>query len=205
MTGKSFDTDAWRERWLQGNTPWDLGGVHQKTEELLALVEQCTQKAPAGRVLIPCCGHAHDVVTYVDRGCDVVAVDAVPEAIVAAEALYGQLPQVRFQTSDFFTYTADEAFDWVFDRAALCAMDPELWRPYLEACHRNLNTGGVFASVLFTSRKENPDGGPPFAMTFSQLMQATQGLFHFAGGYEYELNHPDKVIGTEGLVALVKI
>ena len=62
--------DAWERRYREGKTGWDRG------EPSPALMHWLAEGlVPAGRVLVPGCGHGHEIVELIRAGCDVTAVD----------------------------------------------------------------------------------------------------------------------------------
>ena len=182
----------WRQRWQEGSTGWDLGGVHPGLMEAMNLVqnihlEDHTQAAfqeEAGarprirKAYVPGCGRAHDVAWLAQFKStsdelvwqQVVGADFAPEAIQDASALYGKVQGVSLRCEDVTVVPSEDrgAFDLVFDRAMLCALKPELRPAYMKAVVERLAPRGVHLVFLFDRIKpryegENPrESGPPF-------------------------------------------
>ena len=72
--------EAWNERYLQNDTPWDLAGP---TPELVRLLDSKRWKPP-GHVLVPGGGRGHDAILFARHGFTVDLVDFAPSAIEAA-------------------------------------------------------------------------------------------------------------------------
>jgi len=73
----------WEQRYRAGRTAWDRGGVSPALEHWLG-----TGQVPAGRVLVPGCGHGHEVAELVRAGRQVTAVDIAAQPVMR---LVGQL------------------------------------------------------------------------------------------------------------------
>lgn len=169
----------WHERWQENKTAWDLHGPHPLTRELLELTANLAPGEPSGKWLIPGCGRAHDAKELFRAGVkDVVAKDLVPKAIEEARNVYGSTPGLSLVCGDVTDVSmAEEAsFNGIFDRAMLCALSGELRTNYVLAMTRLLKPGGIFASIPF-AETDNPESGPPFAITDSELRQRFNSQF----------------------------
>lgn len=167
-----MERSFWQERWDAGRIGFHLDRVHPSLER--HWVEAAKGPRAPGRVLVPLCGKALDLLWLRDRGCHVVGVEFVRKAIVD----FGRDNELPLQSrardgyelffaeglelwlADFFALTTAEIgqFDGVFDRAALVAMDPARREQY--ARHLSLLTvpgGGV---LLINLRHDLPDGPP---------------------------------------------
>lgn len=155
--------EPWRERWLVGQTGWDQGGPHSQLDRLLRHATQ-EGRLPAGaRIFSAGCGRAHNEAWLAGQGYRVDAVDAVPEAIEGARALYGQVAGLNLQVSDVFAAVEPEpAYDAVFDRAMLCAIEPRHRPTYIQAIHHKLKSDALVLAILF--RRTRTPEGPPFAV-----------------------------------------
>ena len=169
----------WHERWQENKTAWDLNGPHPVTRELLELTAKLAPGEPSGKWLIPGCGRAHDAQELFRAGVkEVVAKDLVPKAIEEARSVYGSTLGLRLVCGDVTDVSmAEEAsFNGIFDRAMLCALSGELRTNYVLAMTRLLKPGGIFASIPF-AETGNPESGPPFAITDSELRQRFNSRF----------------------------
>ena len=161
----------WHERWAEQKTGWDLNGPHPLTKILFERVQALHPQVAKGRWLIPGCGRAHDGPFLLESGASSVeGRDLVPLAIEEAQRLYGHIQNMKFRCGDINDLSHSEvgAFDGVFDRAMLCALEGENRVNYVRSCERYLKLGGVFASLAFASTFE-PEIGPPFQITKQQI------------------------------------
>lgn len=156
------DNEMWEERWRDGRTGWDLGAPHPYLGDLWKL----SLAQPPARVWVPGCGRGHDAAALAKLGYDVLATDLSAIAIKEAQRCYpGIGPSLRFEVSDLFETRAsqfDGPFDYVYDRAMMCALPPGKQEAYLRVCASELKPGGKFCSILFSMISGKPTEGPPF-------------------------------------------
>jgi protein-L-isoaspartate O-methyltransferase len=157
----------WDERYRAGFTPWDASGVPA------ALTRFVEAARPGRRVLVPGCGSAYEAGWLHARGFDVLAIDIAPLAIERAREILGDAVADRvLRQEDFLTLQAE--FDWIYERALLCALPYRLWDEYAEAAHRLLAPSGVLAGFFFIHQAaDQPRRGPPFSAHPTEL----DGLF----------------------------
>lgn len=150
--------DFWDQRFAEGVTPWNAGGV---PAELSGFAAACAAGgAPAPRVLIPGCGHAWEAGYLAARGWQVDALDFSAVAIAAARAQLGDWPG-RLLHADFFAFDAPAPYDLVYERAFLCALPRRLWPDYAPRVARLLRPGGLLAGYFLLGDEPK---GPPFAI-----------------------------------------
>jgi SAM-dependent methyltransferase len=102
-----------------------------------------------------------------------MAIDIAPVALARArEVLGGEVADRVLRQADFFTL--DDEFDWIYERALLCALPPRLWPDYGAAVSRLLRPGGLLAGFFFVDDAAGePRRGPPFAAHRAEI----DGLF----------------------------
>jgi len=86
----------------------------------------------------------------------------------------------------------------------LCALGESLRRRYVEAMAAALKKGGVFASIAFAKTSE-PNIGPPFSISESELKQLFSQLFQVIHLEETVSKACDQKILSEWLFVAVKI
>jgi len=176
-------SEDWIGRWREGRTGWHKASVHPLFERWWDALG-----VPAGaRVLVPLAGASLDIAALLERGYEVDAVELAGEAIEAFFERQGwpaerevvadgialwRHDRLRFFEADFFDLDGDllggTAYDAVYDRAALIALDREGRRRYAQ------QLGGLCASgtrQLLISL-EYPDGfrdGPPFSVGTAEV------------------------------------
>ncbi len=145
----------WEQRYHAGQTAWDRGAASPALEHWLD-----AGLVPRGRVLVPGCGHGHEVAELVRAGCHITAVDIAAQPVIR---LTGQLTELGLHANvvqaDLLHWQPAEPFDAVYEQTCLCALDPGHWAEY-ERCLRDwlLPGGRLLALFMQTGRA----GGPPF-------------------------------------------
>lgn len=151
-TGRQAD---WEARYLAGKTGWDRGSPSPALPAWLA-----AGLVPRARVLVPGCGHGHEVAELIRHGCQVTAVDIAAQPVMR---LLGQLAEqglhARVVQADLLHWRPAEPFEAVYEQTCLCALDPAHWEEYERRLAAWLLPGGrLFALFMQTGR----EGGPPF-------------------------------------------
>lgn len=157
MTDDPMRPGFWDERYAAGLTPWDQGGVPPELTRRLV--------APRGRglrVLIPGCGHGHEVAAFAAAGHEVTAIDFSAPAVERARKRLGPALATRVQVADFFTHPFSAgSFDLVYERTFLCAQSPAAWPRVARRTAELLRPGGTLLGFYFLGGKED---GPPFGL-----------------------------------------
>lgn len=145
----------WEKRYQAGQTGWDRGGSSPALDRWLA-----DGLVPRERVLVPGCGHGHEVAELVRAGCQVTAVDIAAQPVLR---LQGQLAEVglhaRVIQADLLHWQPAEPFAAVYEQTCLCAIDPSHWHDYERRLADWLRPGGVLLALFMQTGRA---GGPPF-------------------------------------------
>jgi SAM-dependent methyltransferase len=155
----------WESHYQQGDTPWEKGGPSPGLVDFLAV------EPVRGRVLVPGCGHGHDVRALAATADEVVGIDIAPSAITAAS----NVPPVdgeRYELADLFALPPHlrGAFDWVWEHTCFCAIDPAQRPAYVEAVAGALKPGGKLLAIFYLDPgNDSPDEGPPFEVSIAEL------------------------------------
>lgn len=161
MAQDSSLADFWDKRYQNEVMPWDCGGVPLEFAEFA----QCQEKS--ARVLIPGCGTGYEMAWLAERGFAVDAIEFSPLAIEAARAAIGSLAdQILF--ADFFSFKPPQTYDWVYERAFLCALPRKMWTPYAVQMANMVAAGGVLAGYFYLNETHR---GPPFGASLDELCQ----------------------------------
>lgn len=173
-----MDREDWGARWEQGRI-----GFH-RTEPNPALCRFASRLDGdrAGVVYVPLAGKSVDVRYLRDRGHTVIATELVPLAVEQFFDAWGKTP-ARSARGPFEAYAADGVtmlvgdalaltpeiagpIDFVFDRAALIALPPDV-RPAYAALHARLLAPG--ARALLLTLEHDTDTGPPFSVDRAEV------------------------------------
>lgn len=169
MTATSLDKNYWNNRYLKGETGWDVGDVSTPIKEY---IDQLDNKNIA--ILIPGCGNAYEAEYLLKKGFNNVTL--VDISTVAAEAVkekfasYGD--KLKVIRGDFFELA--EKYDLILEQTFFCAIDPSLRKNYAEKMYGLLKQNGKLAGVFFDREFE---GGPPFSGSKAEYMNLFAPLF----------------------------
>ncbi|MCB1788582.1 MAG: methyltransferase domain-containing protein [Gammaproteobacteria bacterium] len=145
----------WEGRYQAGQTGWDRGQVSPALMHWLA-----SETPPRGRVLVPGCGHGHEVAELIRSGCQVTAVDIAASPVLR---LMGQLAErglhANVVQADLLHWEPAEPFDAIYEQTCLCALDPAHWRDYERRLAGWLLPGGILYALFMQTGRA---GGPPF-------------------------------------------
>ncbi len=157
----------WQRRYEESDTPWDKGVAAP------SLLQYLEKHPMTGRVLVPGCGHGHEVRALAAQpGCTAVGLDLSPLAVAGAQKLATQAglsSSACFVTGDFFQLEPEfcEAFDWLVEHTCFCAIEPARRPDYVLVADAALRPGGKLFAIFYL----NPDSetGPPFGVTVEEL------------------------------------
>lgn len=178
--------NEWEDRYQQGQTGWDRGEV---SPNLVFWIEQ-EQLKPC-RILVPGCGHGHEVIALAEKGFDVVAIDIAPTAIRSLKkTLKTKRLEAELIQTDFFAWESEKPFDAIYEQTSLCALPPDEWRNYEKCLYHWLKPKGkLFAHFMQTGQ----ESGPPFHCDISAMVD----LF-VAERWQWSEQYETKVIHSEG-------
>lgn len=150
----------WDERFEQGFTPWDRGGVPEALRAFVAA------RAPM-RTLIPGCGAAYELAFLSDAGWDASAIDFSPAAVATAKAAVGQWSS-KVEQADFFAWQPAQPLEFIYERAFLCALPRAMWPQVAERWAQLLAPGALLAGYFFF---DDAPKGPPFGISRERLQE----------------------------------
>jgi SAM-dependent methyltransferase len=130
----------WDERFEQGFTPWDRGGVPEALRAFVA------QRKPM-RTLIPGCGTGYELAFLSEAGWDATAIDFSPAAVQAAKAAVGRWSG-KVEQADFFAWQAAQPLELIYERAFLCAMPRSMWPQVVARWTELLPPGALLAGFF---------------------------------------------------------
>lgn len=146
----------WDDRYVAGQTPWNFGGVPHRLQEYLRTHPN------RGSVLIPGCGHGHEIQAFAEAGYRVTAVDFSRAAVEQTRSRLGAPLNERVLLGDFFHHDfADAPFDVVYERTFFCAIPPAQRPVYVQRMAVLLKPGGALVGLFFYGTAH---GGPPYEL-----------------------------------------
>lgn len=156
----------WDERFAQGFTPWDRGGVPEALRAFVAGREPM-------RTLIPGCGAAYELAFLSDAGWDATAIDFSPAAVATAKAAVGKWP-ARVEQADFFVWQPAQPLELIYERAFLCALPRAMWPEVAARWAQLLTPGALLAGYFFF---DDAPKGPPFGISRERLQELLASTF----------------------------
>ena len=169
MAANSLDKNYWNNRYLKGETGWDIGDVSTPLKEY---IDQLDNKNTA--ILIPGCGNAYEAEYLLKKGfTNVTLIDistVAAEAVKEKFASYGN--KLKVIRGDFFEL--QEKYDLIFEQTFFCAIDPSLRKNYAQKMYSLLKQDGKLVGVFFDREFE---GGPPFSGDKNEYMNLFAPLF----------------------------
>ncbi|UTH74731.1 methyltransferase domain-containing protein [Chromobacterium sp. IIBBL 290-4] len=167
--------DFWEQRYKEGVTPWEGASFPDVARRFF-------REAPPGRLLLPGCGGAGDMPELMAAGHEVLAIDFSEAALAHARSRWPNLSD-KLLLKDFFKLE-QPAFDYVFERAFLCALPIKMRMEYSVKMASLIRPGGLLAGVFFVAAS---DRGPPFGIAESELEALVGKWFSL----EFEQSLPD--------------
>jgi len=147
--------DEWEGRYRRGETGWDRSGSNPLLHTWL--VESLSADST---ILIPGCGHGHELIDLARLEYKVTGIDIAPTPVerirceLDSEGLSAEVIQV-----DMFEYQANLPFDAVYEQTSLCAIQPGQRIDYEKKLYEWLKPGGELYALFMQTGAE---GGPPF-------------------------------------------
>ena len=172
----------WEQHYQDGHTPWNKGAPAPPLQEWI----KSNPDAIGGSVLVPGCGHGHDVheLASATEATEIVGIDISPSAVESA-GKKSRSDRTHFELADLFNLpdTLRNRFDWVWEHTCFCAIDPALRSDYVDGVHGALKPDGRLLAVFYLNPYDNDHprgGGPPHGTSEDELKQ----LFVESGKFE---------------------
>lgn len=156
MNQSNFGESFWNERYLQGETGWDLSGI---SPPLALYIDELKNRDTS--ILIPGCGNAYEAEYLLDKGfTNVTLIDIAPELVKKLKIRFANR-SIEIIHGDFFRHVGH--YDLILEQTFFCAIHPSLRKQYVLKAHELLNPEGKIAGLLFNKMFEKD--GPPFGGT----------------------------------------
>jgi len=165
----TFDEKYWNDRWINGETGWDIGYASPP------ITEYCDQiKNRDIRILIPGAGNAYEAEYLHSKGFqNVFVMDLSETALENLSNRAPSFPKKHLIHGDFFDL--EMQFDLILEQTFFCALDPSLRADYVSQMLKLLSKGGNLVGLLF----EDPlnDDHPPFGGSTSEYLDLFETEF----------------------------
>jgi thiopurine S-methyltransferase len=200
----SKNLKPWLNRWQAKRIGFHLPEVNpilvQYSSTMLSTENGNSQKCSALRVLVPLCGKTVDMAYLTSTAGEVVGVEGIKTAL---EEFVQEQPDLNIEfkgdshkngfeyflgtditllKGNFFqldTAKTFGAFDAIYDRASMVAIEPELRKSYVEVMGKLLVKGGnilLVALERISSLEEATKKGPPYSIPEATVRQLYESL-----------------------------
>lgn len=149
----------WNERYVEGNTPWDVGVADSQLQRIIAEYEI----APC-RMLELGCGTGTNAVYLAQQGFGVTAFDLSPLAVEKATSRAGEANvKVNLFVGDVCALPdLGEPFDFVFDRGVYHCVRRQNVEPFVQTVAALTAPGAYYLTLAGNANEPAPpEEGPP--------------------------------------------
>jgi hypothetical protein len=158
----------WEERYIKGETGWDIGTISTPLKEY---IDQLSAKDI--KILIPGAGNGYEFDYLIANGFKnvfVIDIAASPLKNIANRNPYYASNLIH---KDFFEF--EEKFDLVIEQTFFCAISPEMRKNYANKMHEILHPNGKIAGLLFNFPLT--EEGPPFGGSVDEYLNLFSDKF----------------------------
>jgi SAM-dependent methyltransferase len=149
-----FIEGYWNNRYLQGETGWDIGYVSTPLKDYF---DQLGRKDL--KILIPGGGNSYEAEYLFEKGfTNVYVLDISVVALQNFQKRVPDFPSEQLLHQDFFDL--QDTFDLIAEQTFFCALNPSERSRYVLKMHSLLKDGGKLAGLLFCIPLN--DDRPPF-------------------------------------------
>ncbi len=182
-----MDSKFWIDAWKEGRTAFHQEQFHEK---LLAYFPRLTPQA-GQKVLVPLCGKTRDMIWLHDLGLKVYGIELYEEAVkdfftennlnapmISEEQNFKNysFQNITISCGDFFKFNNKEAFDIIYDRAALVALPESMRKDYAKIITASLKKNGKYLLISYEYNQTEMEG-PPFSVSESEIQDLYKNHF----------------------------
>lgn len=181
--------EYWETRYLEENTPWDLGQAAPPFVSMLI-----SKEAPIpGRAAVLGCGRGYDALIFAAHGFETIGFDFSASAIEDAQLLADTVGSTaKFMQRDIFELPGEfeNYFDYVIEHTCFCAINPQKRFDYVDVVNSILKPGGETIAVFFT---HNRPGGTPYGLDPTEIKQYMHRGFETISLYPVINSVPNRI------------
>ena len=180
--GDKMEHDFWHQAWEERRLGFHRTEIHP---QLMDGVKKLNLPHEA-KTLVPLCGKTLDMLWLLEQEHLVTGVELSPKAIhefIEENKLtpekksenHFKLPCLDLIIGDFLAFNSPTPFDFIYDRAALVALPPDMRVPYAKHCIKQLKSGGKLLLVSFEYDQTKVQG-PPHSVEKTEIQEIYQGM-----------------------------
>ena len=166
-----MELDFWETRYIQKNTPWDIGQPSPAFVEYFS-----NNKTNKSKIAVLGCGRGHDAFFLSEnKNLEIYGFDFSKSAMDFCNQLKeeNKINNIHFYEVDIFDLVRDkkwsEYFDCVIEHTTLCAIKPRLRSNYVSLVNYLLKPEGKLVGMFCIRPLEL--GGPPFGSTVDEIRE----------------------------------
>lgn len=166
-----LDDAYWTERWVNGQTGWDIGYASP------ALMEFAYNNIPKdAKILIPGAGNAYEAEELFRNGYrNVYVVDISYIPLKNLKSRVPDFPAHQLINSDYLDLKKGFEADFILEQTFYCALSPTLRDSYVQKSYELLNPDGQMAGLLFDFPLT--EEGPPYGGSYDEYISRFSDLF----------------------------
>ena len=179
---KTTTTD-WERRYQAGNTGWGRGEISPVLQEWLVkgILQPC-------KILVPGCGHGHEVIELARLGFSVTAIDIAASPVLSLRNhLADQRLTAEIIQTDLLDWQPATTFEAIYEQTCLCALEPPDWSAYEEKLQQWLKPEGTLCALFMQTNKQ---GGPPYHCGINQMKRLFSSGWKWPDGPGSKVQHP---------------
>lgn len=182
-----MNAQFWINAWDQGKTNFHEDEYHDKLIQYFPLF----QPTSGQNVLVPLCGKTKDLIWLCKQELNVHGIEVYEQPVEAffqenklAPVKKTQTPNfldyefenLKISCGDFFILTADQVYDYVYDRASLVALPQDMRKQYAQIITKCIRPGGKYLLIVYRYDQTKLDG-PPFSVTPEEVHELYEKNF----------------------------
>ncbi len=176
-------TTNWEEHYQSGKIGWDRGEISPILQKWLdkGILKPC-------QILVPGCGHGHEVIELAKLGFTVTAIDIASSPVLSLRnRLADQNLTAEIIQTDLLHWRSVKTFDAIYEQTCLCALNPQDWSAYEKKLQQWLTPGGKLFAVFMQTNK---DGGPPYHCEISKMQNLFSSAWKWPDASGSKVLHP---------------
>lgn len=176
-------TTDWEGHYQSGKTGWDRGEISPALQEWLdkGTLKPC-------EILVPGCGHGHEVVELARRGFAVTAIDIAASPVLSLrDRLADQGLTAEIIQTDLLDWNPPTRFDAIYEQTCLCALEPQDWSVYEKKLQQWLKPEGALLAIFMQTDQQ---GGPPYHCEITEMRRLFSSAWKWPDGLGAEVPHP---------------
>ena len=178
----NLDSNYWDNRYIESNTPWDLGQI---SPPLKKYIDQIGSKDI--KILIPGAGSAYEAFYLEHLGFKSITVADISSYSIKQIKLKSK--KINAIQKDFFELK--ETYDLILEQTFFCAINPKLRDDLVKKVYSLLKNNGKYVGVFF-NRTFDSDG-PPFGGNIDEYRSLFENKFKIKTLEPCKNSYPDRI------------